>query len=153
MPPTWVSEASAVLAARCRFPGGQERSGGTGNAGSARLAIAGNRRLRYPRGRRPTAVVWGGSSQPLAFFSKKMTRAGSPLLHLRVSAPSATFVSRARICKPFKEPSCPRINYQPGRPLRQPYFSYRPARQHRLAELIPRNRFLDSFNVYKYGLC
>ncbi len=30
--------------------------------------------------------------------------------------------------------------------------SYRPARLHRLAESIPRNRFLGSLNVYKYGL-
>jgi hypothetical protein len=29
---------------------------------------------------------------------------------------------------------------------------YRPARQHRLAESIPRNRFLGSINVYKYKL-
>ncbi len=31
--------------------------------------------------------------------------------------------------------------------------SYWPARLHRLAESIPRNRFLGSINVYKYGLC
>jgi hypothetical protein len=30
--------------------------------------------------------------------------------------------------------------------------SYRPARLHRLAELMPWNRFLGSINVYKYGL-
>jgi hypothetical protein len=30
--------------------------------------------------------------------------------------------------------------------------SYRPARLHRLAKSIPRNRFLGSINVYKYGL-
>jgi hypothetical protein len=30
--------------------------------------------------------------------------------------------------------------------------SYRLARLHRLAESIPRNRFLGSINVYKYGL-
>jgi hypothetical protein len=29
---------------------------------------------------------------------------------------------------------------------------YRPERQHRLAASIPRNRFLGSINVYKYGL-
>ncbi len=29
---------------------------------------------------------------------------------------------------------------------------YRPARQHRLAELIPWNRFPGCFNVYKFGL-
>jgi hypothetical protein len=31
-------------------------------------------------------------------------------------------------------------------------FSYRPARLHRLAKSIPRNRCLGSINVYKYGL-
>ena len=30
--------------------------------------------------------------------------------------------------------------------------SYWPARLHRLAEFIPRNQFLSSLNVYKYGL-
>jgi hypothetical protein len=29
---------------------------------------------------------------------------------------------------------------------------YRPARQHRLTASIPRNLFLGSINVYKYGL-
>ncbi len=46
----------------------------------------------------------------------------------------------------------PGIDSQPGGPVRQPYFSYRPARVHRLAKSIPRNRFLGSINVYKYGL-
>jgi hypothetical protein len=43
--------------------------------------------------------------------------------------------------------SRPGIDFQP----RQPYFSYRPVRLHRLAKSIPRNRFLGSINVYKYG--
>jgi hypothetical protein len=47
----------------------------------------------------------------------------------------------------------PGIDSLPGRPVRQPYLSYRLASLHRLAELIPRNRFLGSLNVYKYGLC
>jgi hypothetical protein len=46
----------------------------------------------------------------------------------------------------------PGIGYQPGGPVRQLYFSYRPARLHRLATSIPRNRFPGSINVYKYGL-
>ncbi len=57
--------------------------------------------------------------------------------------------ARARICKPFKEPG---IDSQPGWPVRQPHLMYRLARLHRLALLIPRNRFLGSLNVYKYGL-
>jgi hypothetical protein len=44
------------------------------------------------------------------------------------------------------------IYSQPGEPARQPYFSYRPARLYRLVKTIPRNRFLSSINVYKYGL-
>ncbi len=46
----------------------------------------------------------------------------------------------------------PGIDSQPGGPVRQPYLSYRPATLHRLAESIPRHRFLVSLNVYKYGL-
>jgi hypothetical protein len=46
----------------------------------------------------------------------------------------------------------PGIDSQPGGPIRQPYLSYWPARLHRLAESIPRNWFLGSLNVYKYGL-
>jgi hypothetical protein len=45
----------------------------------------------------------------------------------------------------------PRIDYQSGGQVRHPYLSYRPDRLHRLAELIPRNQFLGSLNVYKYG--
>jgi hypothetical protein len=45
----------------------------------------------------------------------------------------------------------PGIDSQPGGPVRQPYLAYRPARLHRMAESIPRNRFLGSINVYKYG--
>jgi hypothetical protein len=45
------------------------------------------------------------------------------------------------------------IDSQPGGLVRQLYLSYRPARLHRLAESGPRNRFLGSINVYKYGLC
>ncbi len=54
------------------------------------------------------------------------------------------------ICKSFME--C-RNRYQPGGPVQQPYLLYRPAKLHSLAESIPRNRFLGSINVYKYGLC
>jgi hypothetical protein len=34
----------------------------------------------------------------------------------------------------------------------KPYLSYWPARLHRLAKSIPRNRLLGSINFYKYGL-
>ncbi len=46
----------------------------------------------------------------------------------------------------------PGIDSQPGGPVRKPYLSYWPARLQRLAKSIPRNRFLGSVNVYKYGL-
>ncbi len=38
----------------------------------------------------------------------------------------------------------PGMDSQPGRPVRQPYLKYQPARLHRLAESIPCNRFLCS---------
>ncbi len=56
---------------------------------------------------------------------------------------------RARICRPYMSPG---IDSQHGGLLRQPYLSYWPARLHRLAKSIPRNRFLGSIKVYKYGL-
>jgi len=46
----------------------------------------------------------------------------------------------------------PGIDSQPGGPGKQPYLTYRPARQHRLAESILWNRFLGYLNVYKFGL-
>jgi hypothetical protein len=45
----------------------------------------------------------------------------------------------------------PGIDSQHGGPVRQPYLSYQPARPHRLAVSVYRNRFLASKNVYKYG--
>ncbi len=58
--------------------------------------------ILYQRRRRPTSSCTGEAGQPLAFFFKKLSGAGRPLLHLRPSAPSATFVSRARIFKTFE---------------------------------------------------
>ncbi len=46
----------------------------------------------------------------------------------------------------------PEIDSRPCGPVQQPYLTYRPAGLHRLAESLPRNRFLGSINVYKYGL-
>ncbi len=45
------------------------------------------------------------------------------------------------------------IDSQSGGPVRQHCLTYRPARLHRQAELIPWIRFLGSWNVYKFGLC
>ncbi len=55
----------------------------------------------------------------------------------------------ARICRSFKET---RYRFSAWRAGTKPYLSYWPARLHRLAKSIPRNRFLGSINVYKYGL-
>jgi hypothetical protein len=74
-------------------------------------------------------------------------RLWSPGIDSKASIPPAYVACRARICKPFMEPR----NRFPGGPVRQPYLSYRPAMLHRLAESNPRNRFLVSLNVYKYG--
>jgi hypothetical protein len=57
--------------------------------------------------------------------------------------------ARARICRSFKETRYPFSAWRAGT---KPYFSYWPARLHWLAKSIPRNRFLGSINVYKYGL-
>ncbi len=56
---------------------------------------------------------------------------------------------RARICRSFKET---RYRFSAWRAGTKPYLSYWPARVHRLAKSIPRNRFLGSINVYKSGL-
>ncbi len=64
--------------------------------------------------------------------------------HTRLKVPEPVFVDL------FRRPG---IDSQPAGPVRQPNVSYRPARSHRLAKLIPRNRFLGSINIYKYGLC
>jgi hypothetical protein len=55
----------------------------------------------------------------------------------------------ARICRSFKET---RYRFSAWRAGTKPYLSYWPARLHRLAKSIPRNRCLGSINVYKYGL-
>jgi hypothetical protein len=58
--------------------------------------------------------------------------------------------SRARICRPFKEPKNPFPTWRVGTTT---LFDV-PARQvtvHRLAESIPWNRFLGSLNVYQHA--
>ncbi len=82
-------------------------------------------------------------------------RLRSPGINSKESVPPAYVAwragtsTRARICKPFWSPE---IDSRPGGPVQQPYLTYRPAGLHRLAESLPRNRFLASINVYKYGL-
>jgi hypothetical protein len=46
----------------------------------------------------------------------------------------------------------PGIDSQPSGLVRQTYLTHRPDKLHRLAESTPRNRFLGSLNVYKFGL-
>ncbi len=55
----------------------------------------------------------------------------------------------ARICRSFKEI---RYRFSAWRAGTKPYLSYWPAKLHRLAKSIPRNRFPGSINIYKYGL-
>ncbi len=55
---------------------------------------------------------------------------------------------RARICRSFKGT---RYRFSAWRAGTKPYLSYWPARLHRLAKSIPRNRCLGSINFYKYG--
>jgi hypothetical protein len=73
-----------------------------------------------------------------------------PATVTRASSLSSNMKSWVRICKPSKETR----NWFPAwwTGIRQPYLSYRPARLHRLADSINRNRFLASLNIYKYGL-
>ncbi len=52
---------------------------------------------------------------------------------------------RARICRSFMET---RYRFSAWRAGTKPYLSYWPARLNRLANSIPRNRFLGSINVY-----
>jgi hypothetical protein len=66
------------------------------------------------------------------------------------NAVKKVLVLRARICRSFKET---RYRFSARRAGTKAYLSYWPARLHRLADSIPRNRFLGSINVYKYGLC
>jgi hypothetical protein len=61
----------------------------------------------------------------------------------RVQSTESVFVNLLR---------SPGIDSQPDGPVRPPYLSYRPAMLHRQVESNPRNRFLVSLNVYKYGL-
>jgi hypothetical protein len=46
----------------------------------------------------------------------------------------------------------PGIDSQTAGPAQQHYLSYRPTMLHRLAKSNPRNRFLVSLNISKYGL-
>ncbi len=55
----------------------------------------------------------------------------------------------ARICKCVRSPG---IDSQPGGPVRQPYLTYRVARQYRMAESVPWNQFLGFLERYKFGL-
>jgi hypothetical protein len=75
--------------------------------------------------------VWGPAHTP------------PPLTHTCIR------VYSVRICRPFKEF---RNRFPAGRAGMTILLSDRPARQHRLAESIPRYRFLGSINDYKYVL-
>jgi hypothetical protein len=91
------------------------------------------------RGRSKTPTIQSSSSVLSVLGSRGVVK-GSPLV-LFLSEP--VFVNLLR---------SPGIDSQPGGPVRQPYFSYRPTMLQRQVESNPRNRFLVSLNVYKYGL-
>ncbi len=85
------------------------------------------------------------------------TKREKTLLVQQVQIPKETFrrnggETRARICRPFKEPRNRFPAWRAGTttlfvvPVRQ-------ATVHTLAESIPPNRYLGYINVYKYGLC
>jgi hypothetical protein len=67
-----------------------------------------------------------------------LTNKSCPSWLLSVHSSEPVFVDHLR---------SPGIDSRTGGPVRQPYFSYRPAEPHRR-----RNRFLCSINDYKYGL-
>ncbi len=57
--------------------------------------------------------------------------------------------NRARICRPFKES---KNRFSARRACTTTLFVVPARRLHGLAKSIPRNRFLVSINIYKYGL-
>ncbi len=86
-----------------------------------------------------SSSVFTLSSFSLPFFLKSISSSCVSILVL----PEPVFVNLLR---------SPWIDSQPDGPVRQPYLLYRPAMLHRQVESNPRNRFLVSLNVYKYGL-
>ncbi len=118
---------------------------------AARKLLSG-KPVRYGKGRRygPTITRTKshlpGHSPPASHSGYRFRPALYPSASLVISFPSFGGRYRARICKPFKEPRNRFLTCRAGT-------TTRPGRLHRLAESIPRNRFLGSLNVYKYGLC
>jgi hypothetical protein len=84
---------------------------------------------------------WGARLSLAGIFKQWM---GEEPSRNKVIVPEAVFVDHLR---------SPGIDSQPSGPVRQPYFSYRPAEPHWLTESISRNRFQGSINDYKYVLC
>jgi hypothetical protein len=72
-------------------------------------------------------------------------------MHTQVVFVMGVIGAQGRLLSPYLS-TFKGIDSERGGPVRQPYFSYRLAMLDRLAEPIPRNRFLGSLNVYKYGL-
>ncbi len=83
----------------------------------------------------------------LVIFSVKSTVVSTSLTPLFRRGPELN--SEPEFEKLLRSPG---IDSQPGGPARLPCLMYRPARLHRMAESIPWNQFLDSLNVYKFGL-
>jgi hypothetical protein len=69
--------------------------------------------------------------------------------HIRIWFRSKKNSKLSHACVPLRSSG---IDSQRGGPVRLPYLSYLPAMLHRQVKSNPRNRFLVSFNVYKYVL-
>ncbi len=95
----------------------------------------------------------------LALACSKDNRTGRYFFHKRILIKIRHMYSTAQYNAHFHpEPKflnllkSPEIDSQPGGPVRHPYLTYRTARLHRLAESIPWNRYLGSFNYSKFRL-
>ncbi len=110
----------------------------------------------WPLDRRasPAPVSWRCNSSAIRRLSSAATRTFF-VMTARASLSVLRFMSSAtQLTEPvFVNLSrSPEIDSQPCGPVQQPYLLYRPARLQRLEVSIPRNRFLGSLKVYKYGL-
>ncbi len=88
-----------------------------------------------------TAVSWRLDSKNTCTSNTSLCRSDTILLHCTLF--------RARICKPFKEPRNQLPAWWAGTTT---LFVVQARHLHRQVESNPRNRFLVSLNVYKYGL-
>jgi hypothetical protein len=82
-------------------------------------------------------------------YSVMSNAIGTVLLHFYIQVSTRPLLTRARICKPLKEPRNRIPTWRAGTTIL--FDVYRPARIHRPAESNSWNRFLGSLNVNKLG--